>query len=171
MRLLALVVAAGACASAQAQSIDCDGGKAQVRKIVEMPGKDAAEVYRLAQRWVALAFHNKDKVVQTEVENELIRGDGYESQRVKMAGASYDLKYSFAIDVKDQKLRFTMYNMLTGYGGGNTEFPVESYLCKPDGSFRNIPFQTKGVKESIETFSGQLIASLNNALAEKKEDW
>jgi hypothetical protein len=170
-RLLAFVVALAACANVRAQAISCDGGQAKVQQVVEMPGKSAEDIYKLAQRWVALSFHNKDKVVQTEIENELIRGDGYEPGRMKVApGAHSDLKYSFSIEVKENKLRFTMYDMAVA-DHGVASFPAETYLCKSDGSFRNIPIQTKNVKASVEGLSAQLIASLHSALAEKKEDW
>ena len=170
-RLLAFTIALGACVNVHAQAISCDGGQAKIQQVVEMQGKSAAEIYKLAQRWVALSFHNKDRVIQTQVENELIRGDGYEPGQMKVAPGAYsDLKYSFSIEIKDNKLRFTMYDISVA-DHGIASFPAESYLCKADGSFRSIPFQTKNVKASIETFYAQLMVSLNNALAEKKEDW
>ncbi len=172
MRRLALFIAMGfCCANAQAQYLDCEAGRARVQRVVEMPGKDAAEIYRLAQRWVALTFRNKDEVIQTEIENELVRGDGYEPKAIRMAGSHQDFSYSFAIDIKDQRLRFTLQDMKVGYPNARNGFAVENYLFKADCSARNIPLQTKGVREGVEAFSSKLMLSLASALAEVKEDW
>ena len=58
-------------------------------------GKTAAEIFKLSNRWIAKNVHNKDKVIQSSVENEMIRGDGYEFSFLNVGlGIHSDFSYT-----------------------------------------------------------------------------
>jgi len=151
------------------QQLSCESGSAQLQQVIPMEGKSAADIYKLSTRWIAKNFHNKDKVIQSTIENELIRGDGYESKLIKLSLMTYtDLSYTFTIDIKEGKLRFTMNNMKSI--GDVASYSVETYCCKSDGQIRTNS-QSQNLKKSIEEFTSKLIASLNQMQNEKSDDW
>jgi hypothetical protein len=155
--------------SSFSQEMKCIDGVAQIQKVVEIEGKSASDIYKAAQHWIAKSFHNKDKVIQSEIENELIRGDGYEPGKVKLAFLVYsDLKYSFTIDIKDGRMRFTMNNLESKSSSGS--YSVETYCCKKDGKVRTNG-QSQNIKSSIEEFYQQLLKSFEAELNGKKDDW
>ena len=163
--LLLLLIAAGA----NAQQLTCTNGVAQIQQIIPIDGKTAPDIYKLATRWVAKNFHNKDKVIQSTIENELIRGDGYEDKVIKMGLTSAGLKFTFTLDIKDGKMRFTIDNMKS-IVAGYAPYDVETYCCKKDGSLKT-NYQANGIREDIEKFAARLIESFNKTQNEKGDDW
>src|SRR5215467_5769149 len=90
-------------------------GVATVQKVIEVPGKSAADIYKSAIRWISIAFNNPEAVTTSTIENELITGQG--SGELSMAGFN-SYKYRLQIDVKDGKARITTENftILTNIG-------------------------------------------------------
>lgn len=163
--LAALVFASLACAG---QNLKCVSGRSELQMVVSLDSMRAPDIYKLAHRWVAKSFHNKDKVIQSEVENEMISGNGYEQPFVKISALTYgDLSYSFTMEIKDGKLRLTLLNMITATR--TSSFKVEVYCCKPGGTIR-ANSQSQNIKENIELYAKQLVNSLLE-LRNKKDDW
>jgi len=150
-----------------AQELVCESGSAQIQRIIEVEGKTSTEIYKAVNRWVGKNFHNKDKIlIQNQVENEMISGDGYEPKSVVIGLLVYsDLSYSFSVDIKDGKLRLTLSNLKIYHqsGGSNS---VEAYCCKQDGSIRTNG-QSQKIKQSIEALTDKLM----QAFTMNNDDW
>jgi hypothetical protein len=166
--LIALVVLITQ-AKAQVQMENKDG-VAQFQRVIEVEGKNASELYKIASDWVKTTYKNPDKVVTATTENELIKGSGVAP--IKLGGglaAVYDdYRYIFQIDVKDAKVRYTLSNMVLVKGG----YHIESYVYKKDGTERTSG-QATSVKSETTAYANALITSLEAALkgTAKKDDW
>lgn len=151
--------------STWAQELSCEGGKAHLQRVVEIPGKSAADIYKVATRWAAKSFHGKAQI--NTVENEMIKGDSYEPKLAKIAAMiESDFAYSFLIEIKEGKMRFTMDNFQLP----NVNYSFESYCCKNDGSIRSNS-QSQNLKSSVEGHANKLIESFKKSFDEKGDDW
>lgn len=154
-------------------TLDYNGGNSRFQKVIEAPGKTTADLYKLAKRWVALTFTNPDKATYSELENEMVRGAGFQDNAVKLAPLVVgDMKYQWQIDVKEGKVRFTLSDMTVITTSGR--FSFESYVFKKDGTER-VNSQATNVKESFTKQASELSLSLEGSLLEttatKKDDW
>lgn len=148
------------------QEMKCINLHAKIEQVIDLEGKSAADIYKIAHRWIAKSFHNKDKIIQVEVENEVITGRGYESGVIKMTAIDYAaLSYAFTIDVKEGKLRLTVESMIGVTGDGGT-YTIEVYCVKPDCTFRTNK-QSQNVKQSIELFFKKIVNDLNEIVNDK----
>jgi hypothetical protein len=145
-------------------------GAAKFQAIIPVDGKTAPEIYRLTNRWVATTFKNPNAATNSTLENEMVRGDGFYENGVNLGTGRADMKYSWQVDIKEGKVRFTMTDM---YVLTPARFTFEMYVVKKDGSTRT-NFQAAAVKESFETNANSLILSLISTLTgeqKKDSDW
>jgi hypothetical protein len=106
-------------------------------------------------------------VITAKIDNELVKGRGAVVKGVNISGGvRSNLQYIFTIDVKDEKIRYTMNNMQVG------TYAIETYLYKSDGSMRTNA-QANAIDESVTDIARALIISLENQikLPSKKDDW
>ena len=122
---------------------DIATGRMSYTKVMEVEGKTAMELYEMCEKWVAYTFKNEDAVTQSNVEGEMIRGQGMDVKRLvidKFTQKYGDLIFQFQIDIKDGKIRFKIYDIQTNalkYNLEWTEDPLlEEHIYKPDGSER-----------------------------------
>lgn len=151
--------------------MNCNSGQAQIQKVMEYPGKTTSELYKIVNLWITKSFYNKDdKVIQSSIENEMIRGDGYKLSILKMGSHTYtDLRFSFQIDIQNSKIRYTM-NGMKSIAHNNKVYSIENYCCE----MKNIRTdeRSQNIKESIESFTTTLLTSLNEIVFGKSNpDW
>lgn len=146
-------------------------GRALFQTVIEVDSVPADELYQKVNRWILNTYKSPDDVVKASIENELVRGEGYadnaiETSLVLIGG----LKYSFKIDVKEGKVRFTMYDMKCLFP--KQQWEVDTYVLKRDGTFRT-NYQATDVKDGCTRVANDLIRSLESALinADRPEDW
>lgn len=160
-----------------AQTVDLkfDGQYVIFQKVINVDSASASDLYKRCDRWVTKTFKSPDKVVKARLENEEIRGEGFDPDAVALAegmGVYGNLRYTFKIEVKENRVRITIYEMeITTSGMAGT--PIEHYLYKKDGSERDSK-QSKGVKEGATKTANYLILSLEQGLREnskKGDDW
>jgi hypothetical protein len=142
---------------------------ATFRQVIDVPDKLAAEIFSLVNRWVAVTYTNPDKATMARLENEMIRGKGFKSNGVKVAMAAFaDMYYSWQVDIKDSKVRFTMSEMRTD------QYAFETYVCKKDGTVRTSA-QASNIHQSFEGMANSLASSLKKVLFNEggntNEDW
>lgn len=161
--LVALLFLVTYATNAQVQ-IDYNGGSPQFQKIIELDSsKKATSIYKSALKWVTLYYKNPASVIQGQLENELIKGQG--SSAASMGGMipTYQpYTYNFAIEIKDSRVRVTVDNMSLGY----------IYIYKSDGTLRTNS-QARAVLESLTTDANAFINSLTKHLTSPspKSDW
>jgi hypothetical protein len=165
--------------------LDYNHGSAQFQKIIEIDSitidsitiaATPADLYKSVNRWIKLNFKEPDKVIQSSVENEVVRGNGFRAKGVRLSEIPpehVDLKYSFTVEIKEGgRVRFVMHTMKalpkTGALG------VEFYIYKTDGKERGSP-QSTNAKASLTQLANSLTSSLENSLLhkdlDKSEDW
>ena len=147
-------------------------GLAEFQEVISVDGKSATELYNLAQKWVINTYRNPDEVIVGDIEGETIKGSGYQRNVVvftKTPRAIGDWKYSFKVDFKDNKARFTIFDMKCGTG----LFPIENYLYKSNGELRKNA-QARNVLESITVEANTLYVSFKSAILQldsNDTDW
>ncbi|MCG8796638.1 DUF4468 domain-containing protein [Tenacibaculum finnmarkense] len=83
--------------------------------VIKVDSLKQNQVFEKAMKWIKLNYKNPDEVIETSVENEIIRFTGIE-QRVLSIGKSkkidYDLKHTISISFKDGKYKFEPLNIM-----------------------------------------------------------
>jgi hypothetical protein len=78
--------------------------------VIEMEGKTAAELFKKTKEWINTYYKNPQEVLKAEIENEMIRIDGFAVGGYKTKGlgviTNYDYDYTLEIQFKDNKLRY-----------------------------------------------------------------
>lgn len=154
--------------------------KGSMQKIIAVPGKDAAYIYREVNRWLVATFKNPEDVVKGRLEKEYIKGQACHAKLLTLgAVGSGDFQYGFTIDIKDEKVKVTLTNGILLYSyyydreSSNGVFPIELYL--ETDSKRKKPQDAENVVASVNKFSHSLVDSLEMYLNGKhddtKEEW
>jgi hypothetical protein len=154
--------------------IENNHGTAQFQKVIEVDTSSAATLYKIVYRWVRETFNSPDAVISNTFENEEVRGNGFDPSGVQLSifpPLYGSLKYSFKVDIKPGKVRFTLYNMVGIFKNGT--YPLEVYLLKSNGQFKT-NYEAVNVTNSTSSVANSLILSLESALrnkGKKSEDW
>lgn len=141
MKYLSLAVYLfAATATAQvAPSIDL-GPPVTISHVYEFPGMSADSLYDLTDKWVVYTYRNPDVVKIGRIKGEFIRGNGLVESGVVFdsLGRRYgDIRYIFEIEVRDQRTRFTIYDIEVSRGIYDQYQPAHAYILKPNGKQRN----------------------------------
>lgn len=145
--------------------VDYNGGAPQYQKVIEVEGKTAADLYKACNKWVAVTYKNAAAVVAAQVENEMIKGNGASVNGVKIGALVYaTLDYSFTIDIKDGKVRYTANPGRVG------DYLFSTYVFKNDGSIRGNS-QAQNILTSVDGIINGLISSLESHFSKPKDDW
>jgi hypothetical protein len=174
--LLTAVLLLGFISSNAQVALDYNNGSAQFQKIIDLDSATADDIYKSVNRWITLNFKNPEKVIQSTVENESVKGNGFKAKGVRLSDdkpAEYaDLNYAFSIDIKGSRVKFVMNNMKALTKSGTRS--IEYFIYKADGTERgSIPgINAKG---SLTQLANSLISSLHSSLLHKDvaktEDW
>lgn len=151
-------------------------GTARVQSVVDVPDKDAATVYRQANRWLVAIFKNPEKTLSARIESEYLRGEGYQADVLKTGSLnSVDFKYTYTIEVKDGRARITLMSgtvLLESSQDTNSEHPIEYYLENPEK--RKNDKQSKDIIAAINRSSDRLLTSFEKFLkgeSQRADDW
>lgn len=150
--------------------------RARSQSSIAAPGKNAAYLYKQVNRWLVATFQNPQDVIKACIESEYIRGQVYHSNFFKIGALSgTDLQYTFSIDVKDEKVRLTLYNaqvLYDDYQDISKAHPLEAYL-KSINKKKKDP-HAENIISSINALSASLFKSLENFLLTEyvsNHDW
>lgn len=151
-------------------------GSARVHSVVSVPQKDAATLYRQANRWLVATFKSPEKTLTARIESEFLRGEGYQADVLKTGPlSSIDFRYTYTIEVKDGKARITLTTgtvLLESSQDTNSTHPLEHYLRNIEKRKKDV--QSESILDAINTSSDRLINSFEKFLkAELKtaDDW
>jgi hypothetical protein len=173
--LLTSVLLLGFIVSNAQVTLDYNNGSAQFQKIIDMDSVTSDDIYKSVNRWITLNFKNPEKVIQSKVENESVKGSSFKAKGVRLSEqpAEYaDLTYAFSIDIKGSRVKFVMNTMKAITKSGTRS--IEYFVYKPDGTERgSVP--GINVKGSLTQLANSLISSLHSSLLhkdiQKTEDW
>lgn len=171
-----ILLAASTAGFAQTQQWTLVDGRASLQSVILVPEKDAGYLYRQVNRWLIATFKNPEDVLKARIESEYLRGEAFHSSIFQLGAlSSIDFQYTFAVDVKDGKVRLTFWNGILLYDDSqdtNGVHPIEQYVNNV-GKKKREQFSAN-VLTSVNTLSNSLLKSLEGYLLserEQKEDW
>lgn len=156
--------------------------------VVETPNKTQSEIYQNALGWVKENFMNSDEVIQTTIENNMIRFKGITKNGycVKVFGMNScdDIAYLIDLEFKDGKYRFIplslkYYNKPTNgvpeilWGWRDFYLNDSSYYFKKKGEINSagknsIPF----ILETLDKLNSRLKSYIDSGSSNKlNADW
>ena len=137
--------------------------------VLEFKGKKADELYNSLLKWVNLTFKNPNYVIKSDIKNELIRINGIWSITAKaMIGTkTIDLEYIAQFDIKDEKIRFSIFNLETRQKEGSFHY---NNLFKSSGERKTFK-EAQNFLTEIDLIANSFIANLVNNINKEKTDW
>lgn len=150
-------------------------GRLEIELVTEFPNKSSEIIYGKIEEWVAYNFKNTESVIQSQIENKMIRINGISSSVIRgPMGVRYGLYYEIQIDIKKERTRFRVYNIqLIGESNSGTKSNVELSIYKNNGeprkgkTYKNIKIDTDN---EIDKLYNNFILFLENENA-KNDDW
>lgn len=124
--------------------------------VVEMQGKSAAELFTKSKQWVNTYFKNPKEVLKAEVENDMIRVDGFckDCFTMKFLGEN-DYSFTLEISFKDNKYKYEVAVTKLSDDGRPIYYNYDSFF-KKDGSTRAM------YEKSVESMEASLNATFNS---------
>ncbi|AQX08033.1 DUF4468 domain-containing protein [Elizabethkingia ursingii] len=136
-------------------------------KIISLEGISNKDIYQRVIKWVNITFKNPDKVLKSNIENDLVKVNGIWNidSRDYFGRTQLDLEYTMQIDIKDQKIRVNIYDLK---GLGNFKY----YLCFKNNGERRDTKEVRNYLISIEKNAEAFIFNLINYIKENSNsDW
>lgn len=130
--------------------------------VFEVSNTPASELYQLSKVWISETYKNPDRVIVGDVENKLLKVNGYSQIPTKgvLGNTSLNMKYSLQIDFKDDKIKV---NISSLEGVQPTNY---SMFFKKDGNRRD----TKEVQRYLTDLESYFNNLVDNLLAKLKND-
>ncbi len=151
---------------------DSETRAAYFQKVIETEGKSKEDLYILAETWIKNTYRSPEDVIKAQIDKTMIRGEGFQSNGVRLTGNVYsDMIYMFKIDSKDNRVRFTVFDIKAMTDFGRIE--VSSYILKKDGAERSTN-QARYVKESVTSHANSLALSFENSIlgvSDTEDEW
>ena len=117
--------------NSQEIKIELKGGNLIVLKIIDFPNHSKEILYNKTIEWLAYSFRDQDVAELAKIENQMIRTQGYTTGVFKgQMGYRLGLKYDIQFDIKDDKVRFSIYNLRSVSANGANNFSLEAELLK-----------------------------------------
>jgi hypothetical protein len=134
--------------------------------ITPCENKTQIEIYKKTIEWISITFKNSKQVIQSQIENDMIRIEGFtESFNGGPSSAVYLIEISFKEGkYKFDPLEFTIINGVNKF----KFFPNFATYFKSDGSVKE---RLKDTVSGVEDTFNVLNLSLKEYIMEKKSDW
>jgi|SRR5688572_16412944 hypothetical protein len=138
-------------------------GQAVAEKKFVIPGKSARDLYKEIHRWLIRKYENPEDIIKARVEDEYLRGVGYNSKFMKSIDhVSPALRYVFSFDVKDEEVTFKIFDAVlidSNLQDNDAEYPIEDYF-----NSGNRGTESNEVLISASAFSASMFQTLETAL-------
>jgi hypothetical protein len=136
--------------------------------VIAFKDKAQSELYKKTLNWIALTYKNPNETIKSQIENDFIRIEGFETNFNGSSNCTYQIEISF----KDGKLKFDpqLFTIINGTNKFDLFSTHKSYFDS-DGIVKN---RLKPTIEGSEKTINSLINSLNdyiNTGGTKKNDW
>jgi len=151
-----------------------ENGMYESELVTEIKGKTSNEIYESALEWIAYTFRNTESVIQSKIENKMVRLTGISNSVIDgPMNYKYGLGYVMQIDIKEGKIKFHIYDIdFIGADAAKTRSSMEESILK-NGELRKgkmyIGFKTDTDKELNRIYM-DFINFLNKE-KEKEDDW
>lgn len=158
--------------------------------IISAPGKNAEEIYTTLREWVALAYNSANNVIQMDdpYSGKIITKGVHEyfypqSALGMTVSVVSHLKYSLVIDIKPERLRYTLQINEGTTGTSNVENMNSLLLSDPPiNPITGMPYKKRQLEkvyeikqihfDKIEDFKNSIIASMSQSTVKaNNDDW
>lgn len=151
-----------------------ENGQLVGQSVITFNEKSEADIYNKSNEWIAYTFRNTESVIQSKIENKMIRIVGISKSIIgPYMGFYFDLSYLIQLDIKENKMRFTASDLTqVAQSSPYTKLSL-SFLYK-NGELKTGKKFIK-VKEQVDNEITLLQNNLTNYImgneAQKKDDW
>ncbi|MBT1701939.1 DUF4468 domain-containing protein [Chryseosolibacter indicus] len=152
-------------------------GKVQAQKIFEVSGQQAHNIYIKVNYWLIEVYNSPEEILKARLENEFLKGEVYHPNVFKLDNLdNAGLRYTFTLDIKDEKVRFTISNVhiLHSYAHETDDDHLLEFYIKKLSKGKDTT--ARKVVESVNLFADSLLKSFETHLFSNnyyvtKEDW
>lgn len=132
--------------------------------------KTQSEIYKKTIEWISFTFKNSNEVIQSQIENDMIRIEGFTESFNGTSNANYLIEISFKEGkYKFDPIKFTIINGINKYDF----FLTFSSYYKSDGTVKErLKDTVSGVENLINSLNTKLKQHILGIKSEtKKNDW
>jgi hypothetical protein len=143
--------------------------------VIEMPSQTAAELYKKTKEWINIYYKNPKEVLKGDIENDLIRIDGFAvgGYKTKSLGlsTSYDYSYTIEIQFKDNKIRYDYQVGQFWAAGARCVYDYTDFF-KNDGTVRKVhQYSYETINQTINDNYISFCDYLSGKTQAQKKDW
>jgi hypothetical protein len=152
--------------------------KVTYQDVVDIPGKTQKEIHNALRIWFLETFKNSEKVIELDdKENGIIAGNGVFRIYAKYMTAitSQYVNFSLRFDIKDEKFRYTISNIIMESETVRYRNPIETFfsyewMFKENGKPRklNLDFYIE-FEDQIILLEQAILGAVNTYI--KDQDW
>ena len=144
--------------------------------VVNVPDKNAEEIYQNIKKWVTKSYRNPDKVLKADIPNEQIRINGYNSNFFQGKGLKvfdYAVSYMLTLDIKDNKYRLSFTSEDITFDGGTPYLAgTKWWFKKKDGSLKKgATLQYDTFNESLKLLNFSIYSAATGVAQKVDDDW
>lgn len=138
--------------------------------VTEIQGKTAAEIYKKAKDWVQTYYKNPKEVLKADIENDMIRIDGFCDKCLnhKIMGASNLYNYSYSITISFQDGKFKFDYAISSFDSGVLYINSYSEYYKKDGTLKS---KYSDEVQMLNNSANDTYQSFLDYVTGKKKDW
>ena len=123
------------------------------------------------EEWINYNYKKASAVLGSSIENKLIRFTGIEKKFASTLSYTYDLEYTIRIEFKDNKYRFSVDQIKSGYQGTFTEIKLSDYY-KNNGKIRGAYEEyIDGIEKTLNLINTSIYNYLTGKTEKKDSDW
>lgn len=143
-------------------------------KITDLENKSEVEIYKKTKEWIAFTFTNTESVMQSDIENKMLRLNGISKSVIgPYYGFYFDLSYQIQVEIKNEKIRFRIYNLKqvsqsSPYTSSNLELIYKKGELRKGKRYGKLKNQ---VDEKISSIYENLIDFIKKNKTTSKDDW
>jgi len=132
--------------------------------IIVFKDKSAEQIYSSSIEWVSYTFNNTESVIQSKIDNKMIRINGISKSVIGPFMSFYfDLSYKIQLDIKDGKLRFIASDLKQIAQSSPFTSTSLELMYKKDGELKSGK-RYKETKDKIDYELTKLLSSLELAV-------
>ena len=123
------------------------------------------------EEWINYNYKKASAVLGSSIENKLIRFTGIEKNFASSLGYNYDLEYTIRVEFKENKYRFSVDQIKSGYQGAFTEIQISDYF-KNNGKIRGAYEEfINGIEKTLNLINTSIYNYLTGKTEKNDSDW
>ncbi|MDN3643742.1 DUF4468 domain-containing protein [Lutimonas halocynthiae] len=123
--------------------------------INNVPNQEKDVIYGKTLEWVAYNFRNTESVIQSSVENKMLRFQGVSNSIITSKFYTYGLSYLIQIDIKDEKVKYHVYD-INSIAANGVKYDIELSLLYYGDS------KKKKHLDKVQKMKNEINIELNN---------